>query len=648
MMTRPSLLVMTLTAATLIAACGSADAPEVADAPAPAEARQHPGGKGGEGLMVASELTAHAQQLYIHHCASCHEGGVPYAPHSVTFQMQGPEAILASMVDGVMAPMSTDLSYDDKVQLAEFLGGRALGAPAAQAVLMCAEDRREFDRSKPPALDGWGMTLTSSRFASDPGFSATEIPSLKLKWAFAYPNATRARSQPMVAGGAVFVGGQSGEIYALDFETGCARWIYQAEAEVRSSISIDGWDPEDETARPRAYFGDFDGWVYAVDAFTGEEIWKSHIDDHAVATITGSPRLHRDRLYVPISSTEWASANDPAYECCTFRGAVAAFDTHTGEMLWKTHSIAEAPQLTGETNSAGARQWHPAGAPIWNSPTIDERRNLLYVGTGQAYTSPAADTSNSVLAMDLDTGELKWHWQAEAGDAWTMACFLGLPDNCPEEDGPDLDIGAPPILLTLSDGREIILAGRKSATVYALDPDNNGELLWTTRLGVGGYAGGVHWGMAAEPDILYAPNADTDFLGTFEEDPVPGLFALDARTGDTLWYAPAPDVCPDHLRPACDPGFSAAVTAMPGAVFAGGFDGHLRAYDSASGELLWDFDTKQTFETVSGEQAHGGAIESDGPVIANGRVLVNSGYLFGGRLPGNVLLVFGPAEAASD
>ena len=339
-----------------------------------------------------------------------------------------------------------------------------------------------------------------------------------------------------------------------------------------------------------------------------------------------------------MSSNEWAAAADPAYECCSFRGGVAALDAATGQRLWITYSIPETPKPTGARNKAGAAVIAPAGAPVWNSPTIDLKRRRLYVGTGEAYTSPAAGTSDSVLAIDLDSGKLLWHYQSLSGDAWNLACFIGGGPNCPVENGPDLDIGASPILQRLPDGKDLLLVGQKSAHVFALDPET-GALRWRIKEGRGGYAGGVHWGMATDATTLYAPNADTIFLGTEKGEAKPGLFAIDPTNGQVKWFAPAPLVCRDDQKPACDPGYSAPATAMEGAVFAPGFDGYLRAYNPA-GQLLWSFDTAREYVTVSGERAQGGSIESAGAMLGDGYVLVNSGYLFGGRMPGNVLLAF--------
>lgn len=578
----------------------------------------------------AATDTPDPQQLFNDNCDSCHQGNVPRAPHLVTFQLLGSEAIHDAMTEGSMREEAKHLSPKAKRALADFLGG---SSSAGMPTKMCAPTVTHRT-GQAPHFQGWSLTRTGTRFipASVAALSPGDVPRLELKWAFAYPGASRARSQPNVAAGAVYVGSQDGTVYALDLNTGCAFWTFQADTEVRSAPSLD-------EAGETLYFGDIRGNVYAIGAANGEPLWRVLVHDHPDVTLTGSPRLHAGRLYVPLSSKEWASAADPAYPCCTFRGGVVTLDAGTGKMLWTAHSITEPLREAG-TNAAGAKRYAPAGAPIWNSPTIDVKRNRLYVGTGEAYTSPAAATSDAVLAFDLDSGELLWSHQALAGDAWNMSCFIGGGPNCPEEDGPDLDIGAPPMLVTLPNGKDVIVVGQKSGHVFALDPNKNGRLLWKQRVGRGGFAGGVHWGMAAGENRIYAPNADTIFSGRFKGERKPGLFALRPDTGETLWFTPAPDACAPEDRPECDPGLSAAVTAIPGVVFAGAFDGHLRAYSADNGKLIWDYNTNQTFDTVSGERAKGGSIEADGPVVVDGHVLVNSGYLFGGRMAGNLLLAF--------
>jgi polyvinyl alcohol dehydrogenase (cytochrome) len=583
-----------------------------------------------------------AAENYQQHCAQCHEGGVPKAPHSVTFQMIGTKAVLKSMTGGVMQLQAESMTADERRQLAEHLGGSTLAGTETRTLNNCGENVAPPDPGQSPKSSDWGITPQNTRFTTSDiaGLELSDVPKLRLKWAFAYPNASRARSQPVVAGNTIFMGSQEGTVFALDIETACVHWTFEADAEVRSAITIEAAKPGESGNGATAYFGDFIGQVYALDARSGTLVWKASLEDHHHVTITGSPKLHKDRLYVPMSSSEWASAADPAYECCTFRGGIATFDTADGRMVWKSHTISGQAKPTGRKNSMGASMWAPAGAPIWGSLTIDEERNLVYAGTGEGYTSPAVATSDAVIAFDLETGDMEWVFQATQGDAWNMSCFIGEGINCPEEDGPDFDFGAPPVLLTLSSGRDVLLAGQKSGFVYALDPDRNGALIWKKRIGLGGFAGGVHWGMAADSDTLYAPNADTNFINKWQGERTPGLYALNAENGEQIWFTPAPDVCAEEDKPECDPGLSAAVSAIPGVVFAGGFDGHLRAYDSLTGAIIWDFNTARVFETRSGETAHGGSIESDGPVITHGHVLINSGYLFGGRMGGNVLLAF--------
>ena len=560
-------------------------------------------------------------------CANCHNGNTPKAPHLIKFQLIGRDAILQTLTDGLMKVHVQDLTTAQVETLANHLGG---SVTASIPVKRCAVTELP---TATPTLQGWSLNERGTRYvdAKTASLNATDVPKLKLKWAFAYPGATRARSQPAPYGSAILVGSQDGTIYALDLDSGCSHWTYKADVEVRSALAIND-------AGTKAYFGDIKGQAYAIDPRSGEELWRTQAHDHPDVTITGSPRLFGDTLYIPLSSSEWGSAADPGYACCTFRGGVVALDANDGSHRWTSYAIPQEPQPTGKQNEMGAELFHPAGAPIWNTPTIDAKRQQLYVGTGEGYTSPAADTSDSVIAFDLNTGAQRWVYQSIAGDAWNMACFIGGGANCPAEDGPDLDIGAPPMLIKVN-GQDIVVAGQKSGDVFALDPDD-GRLLWRNKVGRGGFAGGVHWGMAADEDLLYVPNADTTFTGRFTGPRKPGLFALRPADGTVQWFTKAPDVCAEQDKPECDPGFSAAITAMPGVVFAGAFDGHLRAYATSTGALLWDFNTNRQFKSVSGELAKGGSIEADGPVIYQGKVLVNSGYLFGGRMAGNALLVF--------
>ncbi|TDG14203.1 dehydrogenase [Seongchinamella unica] len=593
--------------------------------------------------LSAQSAVDPGQAVYQQHCAQCHEGNVPRAPHNIMFRMSQPEEILYALTEGVMKQQAATLSAQQREQVANYLAGSD-AADVDRSMPMCA--------GSPPVaspgqglLGAWGFDERNHRFvdAETAGLRREDLARLELKWVFDFPGASRARSQPTVYGDVIFVGSQHGTVYAIDIDTGCVYWSFQADAEVRSAISI---EPPVAGAPVVLYFGDVEGNIYSLDGARGVVRWRAHLEDHANATITGSPRLYGDRLFVPMSSREWATAADPHYPCCTFRGGIAAYNKDNGKLVWKSYSIPEQPVDTGKRNALGVPIIAPSGVPIWNSPTVDAARGLLYVGTGESYSSPAHRNSDAVLAFDLKTGELVWSQQLTANDAWNMSCFIGSSYNCPEENGPDMDIGAPPVLISLPSGKDILVVGQKNGTVYGLDPDNEGAIVWRRKVGLGGYAGGIHWGLATDGTTVYAPNADTDFIGRFKAERFPGVFALDAATGEQRWYTRAVEDCREQEKPACDAGVSAAATAVPGLVFAGGFDGQLRIYDSATGEVLWRYQTNREFNSVAGRQAHGGSIESDGPVVYRGNLLVNSGYLFGDRLPGNVLLNF--AVSGSD
>ena len=489
---------------------------------------------------------------------------------------------------------------------------------------------------------GWGFDERNTRFIPKDiaGLSPEDVPRLKLKWAFKYKLALQARSQPAISNDTVYVGDQYGTLYALDTKTGCTRWEFDTTWEVRTAISLG----QNINGQDMVFYGDMRGNAFAVDANTGKLVWKRKVDEHIGATITGTPKLHKGTLYVPISSLEVALAAIPVYPCCTFRGGVAALDAATGETKWKTH-VMEKAQEQG-SNALYVSRYGPSGAPVWNSPTIDEKRNTLYVGTGENYSHPTNDTSDSVIAMNLDTGKIKWVHQLTENDAWNMACTLPTPGtNCPENTGKDLDIGASPILANTSDGADVLLVGQKSADVWGLDPDT-GNTIWRTKIGRGGALGGIHWGMSVEGDQLYAPNSDyaLSFLGLNVLDPdnkepkQANLSALDIKTGKVIWRNDLAPVC--AVKKDCDPGLSAATTSIPGVVFAGALDGHLRAYSSKDGSLLWDVDTTKEVTTVSGSTAEGGSLDIDGPVVVDGQLYINSGYGSFGEIPGNVLLVY--------
>jgi len=586
--------------------------------------------------LALSGQSLHAEALYQAQCATCHDAGLAGAPKRDAMEALSPNVILAALTKGVMQEQGSALSRVDQIILSQHIGDESAGAEVA--VDYC-ENTLRF--SGEPLWNRWGNGKRNDRFqsAEKAGLTRADLSQLELAWAFGFPGAQRARSQPAVTQEAIFTGSQSGRVYALNTETGCAWWTYDARAEVRNAPLI----ATDEEGLPSVlYFGDFEATVYAVDPKSGEEIWSKSVKDHPDGTITGSVALHEDTLYVPMSSTEIVSAYIDDYACCTFRGGITALDARSGETLWRWYST-DKPSKVGET-SAGTDILAPSGAPVWSTPTIDTKRGLLYVGTGENYSSPANDKSDAIIALDLDTGREQWIWQATAGDAWNAACGREPKANCPSEDGPDFDFGAPPMLVTLANGQDRILAGQKSGEVFGLDPDNQGALLWRNRVGMGGFNGGIHWGMASDGTTLWVGIADTPGNKFAEGPPRPGVHALNPATGELLWSRIEPKTC-DELSYACMTALSAPLTATNGLIFAGAHNGRLLAYDSANGSPLWQQETNREFPTVNDVDAKGGSIDSAGVVVAGGMVIVNSGYDKFGEIPGNVLLVYRRKDA---
>jgi len=454
--------------------------------------------------------------------------------------------------------------------------------------------------------------------------TAADVPKLKLRWAFGFPSSTGAYSMATFAGGRLFVGSQDGTVYSLDARTGCIVWQFKAAGGVRAAVVLDG---------NTAYFGDIRANVYAVEAVTGKVLWTRKVDDHPFARITGSPSFYGNRLYVPVSSFEEGQGGNAQYECCTFRGSIVALDAVTGSVRWKTFTIADVPKEIGK-NPSGSIRRGPSGAAIWSAPTIDLKRRVLYAATGNMYTEPQQSTSDAVLAIDLEKGNIVWAAQVTPKDVFVVGCNTPNGANCPADVGPDFDFGNSPMLRSLTSTRDIIVIGQKSGVGWALDPDKRGSVVWQYRAGKGSELGGMEFGSAVDADHAYFPVSD--FL-----TPQPGgLHAVKLATGERVWYAAPPALkCPAGRG--CNAALSAAITAIPGVVFTASMDGGVRAYSSKDGSVLWEFDTNRPFETVNSVPAKGGSINGPGPMVAGGMLFISSGYsMFGGRA-GNVLLAFG-------
>jgi polyvinyl alcohol dehydrogenase (cytochrome) len=484
--------------------------------------------------------------------------------------------------------------------------------------------------------NGWGRGVENTRYQPEPAIRATDVAKLALRWAFGY-SGNSASGQPTIVDGRVFVASASGRVYALDARTGCTFWSFDAQSGVPTAISIAEFGatrvlgqkkvPRSKNSRRHqsntnahlevqkppsaALFGDDKGAVYAIDAEKGKLLWKTQVDAHPLARIMGTPTLYLDRLYVAVGSSEAKAALDPAYPCCTFRGSLAAIDIASGRIVWKTHLMPDEP-LPAATDLSGAQQFGPAGAGIDAAPTVDAGRSLVYVTTGNSYHPSAQPTADAIVAVDLLDGKVRWVKQLLDADGGASA------------------FTSSPILRTLPSGAEVILVGQQSGIVYALDPNRAGEILWQTKASRG--AGAIDWGPAADHHSLYVALSSPGAADG-------SLAAIDIKSGAKRWEAAAPaPACSWGAAPACPHAQAQAVTVIPGAAFSGSMDGHLRAYSTIDGKVLWDYDTGKDFTTVNRVPAGGGSLDHGGPTIVNGVVYVNSGG--GDAHPGNVLLAF--------
>ena len=609
-------------------------------------------------VAVSLPMASHAQVtsdrwlfLFEQECAACHgtESMVPNAVSREAFGMFAPERVLEALTTGSMAPNAIDLTAEEKRGLAEYVTGRPFGNVAdrsAQAMPnRCGPGLAMSDPSAGPHWNGMSPDpTTSARFqpAAAAGLSVEQVPRLRRKWAFGFPDGSAVRGQPTVAGGRVFVGSDNGMVYALDARSGCVHWSFEAGKAVVTAISV-GTVPGSRD-RYAAYFGDFRANVHAVDAETGEQLWTTRVDEHEMTKITGSPVLDSkgERLYVTVGSwEEGPGLANLTYECCTSQGSVLALDAKTGRQIWKTYTIPERPRPVGK-NSTGTQLYGPSGAGVWVAPTLDQRRGVLYVGTANGYINvPDAGSSDAIIAFDLDTGERRWSTQLLAGD-------LNCPGAIDAAERRTLcpgfvlttndDVSGSPVLHTLPDGRQILIAGQESGRITALDPDKSGAVLWVAQAGDVLGPGGAGMGAAADGELYYRAIALPDQTG--------GMAALRPATGERVWYTthPKPTNCSDPEADWCSSGQYGAATVIPGAVFGGARDGTLRAYSTDDGELLWEYHTMQEYETVNGVRATGGSISGHGPAIVGGMLFMGSGYNVGAGSsvrPGNVLIAFG-------
>ncbi len=603
----------------------------------------------------AATQAANGEEVFNARCKSCHDPAVERAPGRLQLAFRPRPDIITSLTSGVMAPMAQGLSRAEIEAVALYLAPGQQSGPAGTDTMCATNGPIQASAFDWPSL---GLDENSSRFQPNPGFRAADVSRLKVKWAFSMAGG----SLPTVIGDWLFVTNRGGKFYALDAKTGCVHWALEDAASrttpmvIRSSMSPSGWV---------TFVGVGKRVVRAVDAQTGKEIWHSEsLESHPAAGITGTPVVSGNQIFVPITSGEEPAAMQPGYACCTFRGSLVALNLKTGEKQWQTYMITE-PLRPTRKNANGVQMQGPAGAPIWASPTVDAKRGLVYVVTGDSYTDVNTDGDDAIVALEMSTGKVRWKNQVTANDNFIMGCSGPAKGaNCPTPVGPDFDFGAAPILFKHG-SKQVLVAGQKSGIVYGIDP-GNGRTLWKTAVGAGSALGGVEWGIAADTSYVFVPVSDIGELfsemgiaagssapPTYPHPGKPGLSALDPFTGKIIWNTPAPaapchyagDRSKDFTKGACVRAQSAAPSAMPGIVFSGTLDGWFRAYDASSGKIVWEFSTTaQTYDTVNGVAAQpGGGIDGMGPAIAGGMVYTMSGFNGAARTGSNginVLLAF--------
>ena len=617
---------MSPTATPLIARCALVSVAWVASAQAGADA-----------------ATAAGRAIYQQHCAACHDQTAPRTPPRSALEKLSASRILRTLDFGVMMSVAYPLRRDERVAVASYLGTATNEAPLPPAAF-CGRAAPRLSDTDGPRWPGWSPTTANSRFqsATGAGFGAAHVPRLKLKWAFGYRGDVIAFAAPTVQNGILYVGSAGGTVHALDAKSGCLYWTFEADGPVRAAPLI-----YQRGSRHVILFGVQTGSFYALDAATGRAVWKSRVNEHEATRLTGSAVAFGDLVYVPAASWEETRAYAADYPCCTFRGSVTALRVADGTVAWRRY-LVDVPQQTGRTNH-GISHLGPSGAPVWSAPTLDAKRGVLYVASGNNYSAPATSTSDAIIALDLRSGRIVWSQQTTALDAWNVAC-IDKNAECAGVEGPDSDYGSSPILARAA-GRDVIVAGQKSGVVHAFDPDARGKILWQSRVGQGGQIGGIQWGMAADERRVYASvndavrlRGDTNGTGTalaaaqFDPAHGGGLTALDLVDGHTAWYAPSHPCAPPRVG--CNPGQPQALSAIPGVVFSGSTDGHLRAFSTDDGHVMWDVDTAREYQTVDGVAAKGGSLDGAGPVIVAGILYVNSGYPRFGGAAGNVLLAF--------
>jgi len=524
-------------------------------------------------------------------------------------------------------------------------------------VRLSCED--SIDASLPIDTSGFSFGLHNTRNASTSTIDSSNVKNLVLDHAFVDPDTKEKRGAVAVAGPVTYLSGTE-KVYAINQHSGCVYWQY-AEGEIVRGAAILLAD-NSQLKKRVVYIGTYFGNVVALDATTGKKIWETNAVPEVAfyPMITGGLQYYDGKLIVPIASKQvLTSALEPL--CCHTHGLLVVLNAADGTALWRKHMTEDA-KLQPDSRFRG-----PNGVSIWSTPLVDAERRQILVSTSSNFTRPATDTENAVIALDIDSGAVNWMFQGTFPDFSSASCGLKPPldTNC---DFPNNDFDMiTPILTKTPSGKEVVITGDKSGTVFSLQPQT-GALNWSNRLGAGSKLGGVHWGMAVDETKVFATITDIStekvaaldillgfdfFNGLSDATPVPvpnaqpGIYALDLETGVVKWKVRNYHTFKGRR---VDSIYSAALSVSNDLLFAGSLDGVVRAFRTDTGEELWSFNSAIEVTGKDGFVGNGGTIDSVGPIPVKDALFLNSGYSsFGlkGKYnggPGNALFIFRLAE----
>ncbi len=646
---RTRALGLALGAGFALAACSTSEAPtpgaeaaapqnEVSQAAEAAPAGPHPG-----------------EAVYKQHCAACHENAeLTKSPDRNTLGRMASGQIINAMITGKMIAQASPLTSEQISFVADYLSDAEEVSDAWIEASMCPADRRTPRLTASPTVSTFGFDFANTRHLTNAqaGFKPADFANLELAWAVAFPQAVTMRAQAAVIGDTIIlpVGESKNRIFAFDISDKakpCLQWVYTADRTIRTSA---GYGVRSD-GKKVIMAGDMGGYIHMVDASNGKLLWESHMGLFPASISTGTPTLVGDKVIAPSSQYEIMMGAVETHECCKTHGGVVALDAMTGKRVWEAHTMEDAKPIRDRGD--GKMLWGPSGAPVWNSPSVDLKRNRIYFGTGEATSPPAHKNSDALMAVDLKDGSVKWAYQATANDIFVVGCQPGTKSkNCvphTETVYRDVDFGASTVIAKAPNGKELVLAGQKSGTVWAMDPDT-GKVVWRRDIGTGGPNGGIHWGIAVDDTHVYAPISYPGRSIPGQEVPAaikPGLYAVNLNDGAIDWEFHVSADCTDARKayvPRCATlfGLSGAPTVVGDHVVQGGLDGRLYILERKTGKLVWQYDTAREFETVNGVKGNGASIDNASIVAVNGLLIMNSGYGLFGQGAGNVMLAFKP------